>query len=242
MGRWGTVKYYKGKGDAKRAADFTRLARAITVAAREGGGDPVFNFQLRSAIDRAWAGNLPKDNVERAIKKGTGEIASERIEEVVYEGYGPGGTAVLVEALTDNRNRTSAGVKHAFSLHGGNLGATGSVQWMFLRHGVVSLKTGALTEEQEMALIEAGADDISFAAGSDGSPAVTHIVCAPDALGKVRMAAEAAGLEVGSAEFEWQAKDMVPPPEGDARKELDEMLEMLDDNEDVSAVYTNTTV
>lgn len=171
--KWSKVKNYKGAADAKRGAVFTRLGRAITVAVRDGGADPEFNFRLRSAIDQALAGNMPKDNIERAIKKGTGEIASDQIDEVTYEGYGPGGAAVLVEALTDNRHRTSGNIKHAFSAHGGNLGATGSVQWIFEK--------------------------------CDG---------------------------------EWSAK--YPLTLDDAQKEsLTALLEALDDDEDVSAVFTN---
>jgi len=230
--RWSKVKHQKGAADSKRAALFTRLARQITVAARDGGGDPSFNFKLRSAVDQALEGNLPKDNIERAIKKGTGEIASDQIEEIVYEGYGPGGIAILVETLTDNRNRSSATIKHAFSMHGGNLGSTGSVQWMFERKGVVRLKAKP-SEEQELALIDAEADDIA----ADGEE--TAVYCAPDAVGKVRDAAATANLPIGSLGFEWQTKDPVPAPAGDVAKQLEELLDTLDDNEDVNALYTN---
>jgi YebC/PmpR family DNA-binding regulatory protein len=230
--KWAKVKNYKGVADAKRAALFTKLARAITVAAREGGGDPAFNFKLRSAVDAALAQNMPKDNVDRAIKKGTGEISGEAIEAVVYEGYGPGGIAILIEALTGNRNRTSQNLKHAFSVHGGNLAATGAVQWMFERRGVVRLAGGPPGEKAEMALIEAGADDIAV---EDGEAAV---VCAPDALMKVKGAAETEGATVVSASFEWVAKEKAVVPD-EKREQLEELLEALDDDEDVNEIYTN---
>ncbi|HSD12884.1 MAG TPA: YebC/PmpR family DNA-binding transcriptional regulator, partial [Patescibacteria group bacterium] len=204
--KWSKVKHYKGAADAKRAAVFTKMARVITVAAREGGGDPNFNFKLRSAIDQALEANLPKDNIDRAIKKGTGEIASDRIEEVLYEGYGPGGVAILVEALTDNRNRTSSNVKHTFSVNGGNMAGSGAVQWMFERKGVVVLKGPKPSEDAELALIDAGADDI---ATEGDEVAVTG---APDALGKLRDAAVKLGYKVANAGFDWSAKERTAAP------------------------------
>jgi YebC/PmpR family DNA-binding regulatory protein len=231
--KWSKVKHYKGAADAKRAAVFTKMARVITVAAREGGGDPGFNFKLRSAIDQALAADLPKDNIERAIKKGTGEIASDRIEEMVYEGYGPGGVAILVEALTDNRNRTSSNLKHVFSLHGGNMAGTGAVQWMFERKGVVGLAAGAPSDDAELALIDAGADDIDVA---DAGVTVTG---APDAVARIRDAAEKAGLKIVSVGFEWIAKEKAAPLAGETKEKLEGLLEALDEDEDVSEIYTN---
>lgn len=230
--KWSKVKNYKGAADAKRAAVFTKLGRVITVAAREGGADTTFNFKLRSAIDQALAANMPKDNIDRAVKKGTGEIASDQIEEIVYEGYGPGGAAVLVEALTDNRHRTAGNIKHAFTSHGGNLGATGSVQWMFVRHGAVTVARRP-SEEQELALIDAGMEDVS--PDDDGG---ATLYCSPDSLARLRQAAETAGLGVNSAEFEWNAKDAVAA-DPVQKEELTELMETLDDDEDVKAVYTN---
>ncbi len=231
--KWSKVKHYKGAADAKRAAVFTKMARVITVAAREGGGDPNFNFKLRSAIDQALEANLPKDNIDRAVKKGTGEIASDRIEEVLYEGFGPGGAAVLVEALTDNRNRTSSNVKHAFSVHGGNMAGSGAVQWMFERKGSVVLKGEKPTEDAELALIDAGADDIS---ADGGEIAVT---CAPDALAKLRDAALTLGYKVSAAGFEWSAKEKAARPDAETAEKVEALLEALDEDEDVNAVYTN---
>ncbi|MEY4744241.1 MAG: hypothetical protein RL272_186 [Candidatus Parcubacteria bacterium] len=234
--RWSKVKHQKGPADAKRAAVFTKMARVITVAAREGGGDPNFNFKLRSAVDQALEANLPKENIERAIKKGTGEIASERIEEIVYEGFGPGGVAILVEALTDNRNRTSSNIKHTFSVNGGNMAGSGAVQWMFERKAVVRLKGGAPAEEAELALIDAGADDIST---DDGEATV---VGAPDALARLRDAALGLGFKVVSAGFEWSAKEKAGAVDGETREKLEALLEALDEDEDVNAVYANYAV
>ncbi len=232
--KWAKVKHQKGVTDVKRAAVFTKLARAITVAAREGGGDPSFNFKLRTALDLALAGNMPKDNIERAVKRGSGAEEGERIEEAVYEGYGPGGAAVVVVALTDNRNRTSSSLKHIFSLHGGNMGGAGAVQWMFEKKGVVRIdRSEPLPEDVELTLIDAGADDISRDEDA-------FVVLAPiDALGRVREAAEKSGLKVSYSGIEYVAKDEAPAPEPAVRARLEALLEALDDDDDVSAVYTN---
>jgi len=231
--KWSKVKNFKGVVDAKRSAAFTKVARVITVAAREGGGDPNFNFKLRTAIDQALAVNMPKDNIERAIKKGTGETESERIEEVVYEGYGPGGAAVLVVALSDNRNRTSSSLKHIFSVHGGNMGGAGSVQWMFQKKGVIRVEGRAtLAEPFELELIDAGAEDIR---GEDDGLAIT---CPVESLSKVLAAVDKHKLK-GESAIEWLPKDAAPPPEAAVKEKLAELLEALDDDEDVNAVFTN---
>ncbi|MEK9152400.1 MAG: YebC/PmpR family DNA-binding transcriptional regulator [Patescibacteria group bacterium] len=232
--KWSKIKHHKGPADVKRGAMFTKLAKNITVAAREGGGNPEFNFKLRMAIDQARAGNMPKDNVERAINKGAGDPDGAQIETVYYEGFGPGGVAVLVEALTDNRNRTSGTIKHAFSVHGGNMAGVGAVKWMFEAKGVVRAeRESPLSESEELALIDAGADDISL---EDGELAVTGNT---EGLIKLKEAADKAGLKVESAEIEWIAKENVLWPEAEARKNLEEMLGALEDDEDVNAVYSN---
>ncbi|HTM68321.1 MAG TPA: YebC/PmpR family DNA-binding transcriptional regulator [Candidatus Binatia bacterium] len=231
--RWSKVKHQKGPADAKRAAIFTKMARVITVAARDGGGDPNFNFKLRSAIDQALEANLPKDNIDRAIKKGTGEIAAERIEEIVYEGYGPGGAAIMVEALTDNRNRTSSNLKHAFSIGGGNLAAQGAVQWMFERKGIVRLRGGKPSDDAELALIDAGADDI---AAEDEGVVVSG---APDAVARIRDAAAKQGMEVAGIGFEWIAKEKAVPLDAETKEKLEGLFEALDEDEDVNAIYSN---
>jgi len=235
--KWSKVKNYKGVVDAKRAAAFTKVARVITVAAREGGGDPNFNFKLRTAMDQALAVNMPKDNIERAIKKGTGEGETEKIEEIVYEGYGPGGAAIVAVALTDNRNRTSSSLKHIFSVHGGNLAGAGAVSWMFQKKGLIRIEERtSLDEAVELGLIDAGAEDIT---AEEGGLVVTTAV---ESLVKVREAAEKSGLKVVYGGIEWVAKDKSTAAEGQADDKLDELLEALDDDEDVNAVYSNVNV
>jgi YebC/PmpR family DNA-binding regulatory protein len=232
--KWAKVKNYKGVVDAKRAAAFTKVARVITVAAREGGGDPGFNFKLRTAIDQALAVNMPKDNIERAIKKGTGEGELEKIEEVVYEGYGPGGAAIVVVALTDNRNRTSSSLKHIFSVHGGNMAGAGAVAWMFQKKGIIRIEERtSLDETVELSLIDAGAEDIT---AEDGGLVITTSV---ESLAKVREAAEKSGLKVVYSGIEWVTKDRTAAAEEQTSGKLDELLEALDDDEDVNAVYSN---
>jgi len=230
---WAKVKRAKGAADVKKAAQFTRLARAVTVAAREGGGDPNFNFKLRTAVDNALAQSMPKDNVERAIKKGIGGEDAVKIETIMYEGFGPSGVAVMVEVMTDNRNRTSSNMKHHFSVHGGNMGGTGAVQWMFEKKGIVRLASEApLGDEQEMALIDAGAEDIENAEGE------VIVTTAPDAFLKLKQAAEKAGLKVVYAGTEWQPKEQVSL-EGEAQEKVEALLEALDEDEDVNEVYSN---
>lgn len=233
---WAKVKRSKGAADVKRAAAFTRLARSITVAAREGGGDPSFNYKLRTAIDNALAENIPKENVERAIKKGVGGEDGMQIETVMYEGYAPGGAAVLVEVLTDNRNRTSANMKHHFSVHGGNMGGAGAVQWMFDKKGIVRFeKEGGLNEEQEqeLALIDAGAEDIESFEGE------TIVTSAPDAFLKIKAAVEKLGFKVVFTGTEWRPKEQGMELEGEALAKVEELLAALEDDEDVNAVYSN---
>ncbi|MEA3249808.1 MAG: YebC/PmpR family DNA-binding transcriptional regulator [Patescibacteria group bacterium] len=233
--KWATIRHKKGAADAKRSALFTKLSKEITVAAR-GGGDPEFNFALRSAMDKALAGNMTKDKIDQAVKRGTGEIAGGVIEEVIYEGFGPGGVAVLVEALTDNRNRTSPNIKFIFSKHGGNLGASGSVQWMFERKGVVTvIGKGALTDDEQLLLIDAGANDINEVEGS------IVISSAPDVLTKVRDAAEAAGLKIEEFGLEWIAKEENEVEEA-VRAQIEKLFEALDDDEDVSNIYFNVSL
>ncbi len=231
---WAKVKRAKGAADVKKASQFTRLARAITVAAREGGGDPNFKFKLRTAIDNALAQSMPKDNVERAIKKGTGGGEEGKIETILYEGCGPGGIAVMVEVLTDNRNRTSSNMKHIFSVHGGNMGGAGAVQWMFERKGIVRIeKEGALDENQEMALIDAGAEDISSEEGE------TIVTTGPDDFLKAKQAAEKLNLKVVFAGNEWQPKDEPMAPDPETREKVEDLLDALDEDEDVNNIYSN---
>lgn len=237
MGRhWQNIKLGKGKLDAQRAAKFTQLSRAITMAAKEKGGDPAMNSKLFTAIEKAKEAFMPKDNIDRAIKRGTGELEAEQLVELLYEGYGPGGAAVLVECVTDNRNRTATNVKTAFNRNGGTLGAANSVAWMFERRGVVAIKAASLEgkdpDEAEMALIEAGAEDIRR------SEQGWDVIVAFSSLGEVREKVEKAGFKIDSAEPAYLAKDSLKVPE-DQKEALGELLEALDADEDVKEVYVN---
>ena len=232
--KWSTIAHKKGLADSKRAAVFTKLAKNITVAAKNGT-DPEFNFSLRTAINAALSANMTKEVIERAVRKGGGDDGGTVIEEVLYEGYGPGGAAIIVEALTDNRNRTGPNIRNAFSKKGGNMGASGSVQWMFDRQGVVRVAGERLSGETEMALIDAGAGDI---AAEDGEIVVAGPV---ESLQRMQEAAERAGLKVESANLEWRPKDRLPLEEAN-REGLERLLEALDDDDDVNAVYCNVDI
>ena len=236
MGRHGTIAGRKAAQDSKRAASFTKYARLITVAAK-AGGDPDYNPGLRTAIDKAKAAGLPNDNITRAIKKGTGELAGETYEELKFEGYGAGGVAVIVEALTDNKNRTTSSVKHAFDKFGGNLGTPGCVSYMFESKGVLEFdKETGVTEDQLMeSALEAGADDI---VEYDDSFAV---LCAPAAFQDVLDAVKAAGLEPIEADVE-QVPSMTSTPDDSILGQLRKMIETLEDDDDVQKVYTNCAV
>ncbi len=231
--KWANIRHKKAAQDAKRGKIFTKLAREITVAAREGGGDPESNPRLRAAIERARKFNMPKENIERAIKRGTGEIAGETFEEVTYEGYGPGGVAIIVKCLTDNRNRTAAEVRHAFSKHGGNLGTSGCVSWMFERKGVIVVPADSYDEETVMlTAIDAGADDV---VSEDGK---FVIYTQPSELEAVRKGLIDAGIEVEEAKL-----DLIPTTttrvEGETALKVLKLLEALEDLDDVQEVYSN---
>jgi YebC/PmpR family DNA-binding regulatory protein len=231
--KWASIKHKKAVVDARRGAHFTKLARAIQVAAREGGGDPDMNAALANAVQKAKDARMPKDNIERAIAKGTGAGADgDQIESVVYEGYGPGGVAVLVEALTDNRNRTGSEVRHMFTKSGGNLGEPGSVAWQFEKKGIVVVDAGRFSEDDLMPAIEAGAEDIADDEG------VWEIVAAPADLTAVREALEAASIELESAELTMRPTARVEVDEPTVAK-LMRLIEQLEDDDDVAAVHAN---
>jgi YebC/PmpR family DNA-binding regulatory protein len=233
--KWSSIKHKKGAADAKRGKLFSKLSRAIIVAAREGGPDPDANLALQNAIEKARSYSMPKDNIERAIAKGAGSDADgSSYETVVYEGYGPEGVAVLVEALTDNRNRTASDVRHLFSKHGGNLGTTGAVAWQFERRGVVLVPAKGVDEDALVAAVaEAGAEDVEL----DGSSFV--ISSSPEALVNVREAVEAAGFQAESVELAMIPKATVAiADEGTARKVM-RLVEGLEESDDVQDVYTN---
>jgi YebC/PmpR family DNA-binding regulatory protein len=230
--KWSQIKRQKGAADAKRGAVFTKLGREIVVAARQGGGDPAANFRLRLAIQRARDANMPADTIERAIKRAVGGGEAENLDEVTYEGYGPGGIAILVEAMTDNRNRTAASIRSIFDRGGGNLGESGSVAWQFKARGVITVNAPGKEEEVELAAIDAGAVDVQ----SDGGE--VQIYTERDDLEAVRRSLSEAGFEVTAAEL-----TMVP----DVTIDLDEqksvtalkLLDKLENDDDVQKVYTN---
>lgn len=233
MGRLMAIEGRKNAQAAKRGAIFTKLVREISVAARLGGGDPAGNPRLRLAIDRALAASMPKDNIERAIKKATGELEGVDYEEVRYEGYAPGGIAVIVECLTDNRVRTVADVRHAFSKFGGNLGTEGSVAFMFRKVGVLTYGAGADEEKITEAAIEAGADDIK--SYEDGA---LEVITSPEAFESVKKAMEAAGLVPAEAGVTMRADNEVAV-EGETAQQVVKLLDRLEDLDDVQHVYHN---
>src|SRR3954471_11066978 len=229
--KWAGIKHKKAIVDSRRGKLFTKLARAITVAAKEGGGDAEGNPRLALAIQKARDASMPKDNIERAIAKGTGSGAdADALETVVYEGYGPGGVAVLVEATTDNRNRTGSEIRHAFSKHGGNLGEPGSVGYLFDKKGIVVVDGERYGEDDLMVAIEAGAEDISV------DDDVFEIVTEPSDLTAVRDALDAAGIAMESAEVTQQPRTRVPLDE-DAAVKLMRLIDALEDQDDVDEVH-----
>ncbi|MEA3398713.1 MAG: YebC/PmpR family DNA-binding transcriptional regulator [Patescibacteria group bacterium] len=228
--KWNTIKRQKGATDAKRGALFTKLGKTITVAAKEGGGDLETNFKLRLAVDQAKSGNMPKDNIDRAIKRGTGELAGGIIESIAYEGFGPDGTAFIIEALTDNRNRTSAAMKHILTKYGGNLGGPGSVAWMFSQKGVIRIPE--INDNLELELIDAGAADIQK------DPDGAAIYTAPNDLKKVKDFLEQKNIVVEYAEVEQVAKEK----KAVAFEKLQKIFDELEENEDVNNFYTNADI
>lgn len=234
MGRGPSIEARKNAVDAQRGKIFTKIIREIGVAARAGGGDPAGNPRLRSAVDKALAVNMSKDVIERAIKKATGELEGVEYEEVRYEGYAPGGVAVIVDCLTDNKVRTVADVRHAFSKFGGNLGTEGSVSFMFRKTGVLSFAGGADEEKITEAAIDAGADDV-VVYPEDGA---IDVLTSPDAFAAVKAAMEAAGLAADIAEVTYRA-DNDSPVAGETAQQVVKLLRWLEDLDDVQNVYSN---
>src|SRR5436309_8035226 len=227
--KWSSIKHKKGAADAKRGKLFSKLTRAIIVAAKEGGPDPAGNLALQNAIEKARAASMPKDNIDRAIAKGAGtDSDAAAYETVIYEGYGPAGVAVIVETLTDNRNRTAGEVRHTFAKNDGNLGGSGAVSWLFERRGVVMVDADAVDEDElTLAAAEGGADDVA----RDGS--TFQVTAAPEFLSAVREAIESAGYAVDSAELTMVPKTTVEvTDESDAKKVL-RLMDQLEDNDDV---------
>ena len=231
---WAGIRYKKAAADAKRGKTWSKIARVIIVAAKSGGGDPAQNLPLRYAIDKAKAANMPKDTIAKAIKKGTGEIGAVNFEEVLYEGYAPGGVAVMVEALTDNRNRTAPAIKRLFERHGGSMGTSGCVNWMFRKKGLITVSTAETNEDglMEIALAD-GADDMQTTGD------VFEITCEPAAYEKLKDALKDKEIATQVAEISMVPQNTVPVNEvGTARKVIS-LMEAFEDHDDVQNVYAN---
>lgn len=232
--KWSKVKNVKGKEDAKRAQAFTKLSRMIMVAVREGGSDPAYNAQLKMAIDRAKAENMPNDNIDRAIKKGAGELGNQEFFNLTYEGYGPEGIAVIVECLTDNKNRTASNVRHAMDKYGGNMGTTGSVSFLFDYKGILACSQEKRDEEEVMMdALEAGAEDVKK------EEDVFVITTDPSDFAKVSDALEEKGYDFSVSQLGYLPNTEVETKTDEGRTQLENMIEMLEDDDDVQEVYTN---
>lgn len=231
--KWSKVKNVKGKEDAKRAKEFTKLSRMLMVVSREGGSDPLYNSALNMAIEKAKAANMPNDNIERAIKKGAGEIEGQEFEEITYEGYGPQGVAILVECLTDNKNRTASNVRHAFDKFGGNLGTSGSVSYLFDYKGIFVLEDQDFDEEEVfMNVLEAGGEDVKK---QDG---IYLITAASQDFAEVLKNLEEVGYQFQVKQLGYLAKTKIDVSDEEAKENLESMIEMLEEDDDVQEVYT----
>ena len=233
--KWSNIKNKKGKEDARRGKVFTKMTRYITVAVREGGPDPEYNNSLKAAIEKAKAENLPNDNIERAIKKAAGDSNSQNYEEIVYEGYGPGGIAVLVSCLTDNKNRSASDVRHAFDKYGGNLGQTGCVSFMFDRKGILAIEKNENIDEEELMMeaIELGAED--FASEDE----VYEIITAPEDFNVIRDSLKESGYSFVTVEISNIPQNTVELKDEKDMKNMGKLIDILEDNDDVQDVYHN---
>lgn len=231
--KWSTIKHKKAKEDSKRGKVFTKLIREITVCAREGGGDPNGNARLRLIIEKSKAVNMPQDNIVRAIKKGTGELEGANYEAFTYEGYGPFGTAVIIETLSDNKNRTVSDLRHVFTKMGGNLAETGAVAWMFEQKGVIHAEGSMSEDELIEKLLDYDVDDISIDESS------ITIICKKQDLDILKKAVEGLGLKVESAQTEWTPRNPLTLSDKDQEEKVIKLLETLDDLDDVQNVFTN---
>ncbi|MCH7759262.1 YebC/PmpR family DNA-binding transcriptional regulator [Patescibacteria group bacterium] len=234
--KWSKIKHSKGAVDAKKSAMFTKFGHAITLAVREGGGDPEANFKLRLSMERAKKANMPRNNIDRAIKRGMGEVAGERIEEVIYEIFGPEGSVILIEALTDNKNRTVGGLRQIFNKYGGRLGEHNSVLRMFERKGIIRIvdfksKISNL-DDWQLKIIDLGAEDIKIEEDK------LAIYINPEDLEKIKKEIEQEKVEIDYAEIEWFAKDLVKISES-SRKKINAIFNELDNNSDINNYYTN---
>jgi len=231
---WAGIKYKKAAVDAKRGKIWSKVARMIIVAAKSGGGDPAANLALRYAIDKAKAANMPKDTIEKAIKKGTGEVGAANFEEVLYEGYAPAGVAIMVEALTDNRNRTTPEIKRMFEKHGGSLGTGGCVNWMFSKKGLVTVSSEEIDEEQLMEIaLDAGADDMQ------NTGEVYEITCDPDAYEKLKETLKDKEIPTQVAEISMVPQSTIPINDERTAKKIISLMEAFEDHDDVQNTYAN---
>jgi len=231
---WAGIKYKKAALDAKRGKIWSKIARMIIVAAKSGGGDPAANLTLRYAIDKAKAANMPKDTIEKAIKKGTGELEGVTFEEVLYEGYGPSGVAIMVEALTDNRNRTGPEIKRVFEKHGGSLGTTGCVNWMFSKKGLITVNTASVDEEQLLEIaLDAGADDMQ------NTGDVFEITCEPGAFEELKKALREKEIPTEVAEISMVPQNTVAVNDERTAKRIISLMEAFEDHDDVQNAYAN---
>ncbi len=234
--KWANIQHRKGRVDAKRSKLWSKLSKAIIMAAQQGGGDPTANFRLRKAVDDAKAVSMPKDNIKRAIKKGVGDLAADAFEEVVYEGYGPGGVAVMCEIMTDNRNRTASELRNLFSKHGGELGKTGCVAYLFERQGMILIDADKTNEDALMEIaLKAGADDVKELEGS------FEVTCEPEALAELLTSIKSSGIEVSASQLARIPTSTVDLDAGSSRKVL-KLMEALDDHDDVQAVSSNFNI
>ena len=231
---WAGIKYKKAANDARRGRIWSKLARAIIVAAKSGGGDPAANLSLRYAIDKAKAVNMPKDTIKKAVKRGTGELGTANFEEVLYEGYGPGGVAIMVEALTDNRNRTAPGIKRLFEKHGGSLGTSGCVNWMFKKKGLITVTTGDVDEDNLMEIaLGAGAEDMRT------TGEVYEITCEPGMYDRLKEAIQKNEIATEVSEISMVPQNTVPINDKLTAKKIISLMEALEEHEDVQNVYAN---
>lgn len=231
---WAGIKHKKAANDAKRGKIWSKIARMIIVAAKAGGGDPGQNLTLRYAIDKAKAANMPKDTIEKAIKKGTGELGAIEYVEVLYEGYAPGGVAIMVEGLTDNRNRTAPEIKKIFERRGGSMGASGCVSYLFKKKGLITVKTDAVEEDELMDLaLSAGADDM------ENTGEIYEITCEPEAYNDLKAALEEKQIPLDSAELSRVPDNTIPVNEVDTAQKIMNLMEEFEDHDDVQEVYAN---
>ena len=233
--KWNNIKNKKGKEDAKRAKEFTKLGRYIMVAAKEGGSDPEYNPSLKAAIEKAKAANMPNDNIDRAVKKGAGELGADNYEEIIYEGYGPGGIAVFAQCLTDNRNRTAPAIRHAFDKSGGNLGQAGCVTFMFDRKGMLAIERTDDIDEDElmMTAIELGAEDVQ------SEEAGFEITTSPEDFNEVRDGLKESGYNFAMAELTYIPQNTIALDDETDIKNMENLIDMLEDDDDVQEVYHN---